>query len=199
LSRKMYVTEQFDQNVREKDMDRRQLKTRNAILGAFRVLLESKSYNNITVQDIIDEANVGRSTFYAHFETKDELLSTICSQIFEHVFSEILYAEAGHDFSKENERLSDKLTHLLYHLKESQKDIVGMLFGDSNEMFLDFFRRYLKKLFLMYKPRNIGNVPEKFSVNHYVAGFMEAVKWWIRRRMKETPEQIVDYYMTMIR
>jgi len=199
LSRKMYVTEQFDQNVREKDMDRRQLKTRNAILGAFRVLLESKSYNNITVQDIIDEANVGRSTFYAHFETKDELLSTICSQIFEHVFSEILYAEAGHDFSKENERLSDKLTHLLYHLKESQKDIVGMLFGDSNEMFLDFFRRYLKKLFLMYKPRNIGNVPEEFSVNHYVAGFMEAVKWWIRRRMKETPEQIVDYYMTMIR
>lgn len=199
MSRKMYVTEQFDQNVREKDMDRRQLKTRNAILGAFRVLLESKSYNNITVQDIIDEANVGRSTFYAHFETKDELLSTICSQIFEHVFSEILYAEAGHDFSKENERLSDKLTHLLYHLKESQKDIVGMLFGDSNEMFLDFFRRYLKKLFLMYKPRNIGNVPEEFSVNHYVAGFMEAVKWWIRRRMKETPEQIVDYYMTMIR
>jgi len=199
LSRKMYVTEQFDQNVREKDMDRRQLKTRNAILGAFRVLLESKSYNNITVQDIIDEAYVGRSTFYAHFETKDELLSTICSQIFEHVFSEILYAEAGHDFSKENERLSDKLTHLLYHLKESQKDIVGMLFGDSNEMFLDFFRRYLKKLFLMYKPRNIGNVPEEFSVNHYVAGFMEAVKWWIRRRMKETPEQIVDYYMTMIR
>ena len=109
------------------------------------------------------------------------------------------HAEAGHDFSKENERLSDKLTHLLYNLKESQKDIVGMLFGDSNEMFLDFFRRYLKKLFLMYKPRNIGNVPEEFCVNHYVAGFMEAVKWWIRRRMKETPEQIVDYYMTMIR
>ena len=67
-------------------MDRRQAKTRKAIYTAFGRLLRHGRYEHITVQEIIDEANVGRSTFYAHFETKDHLIKAMCEEIFDHVF-----------------------------------------------------------------------------------------------------------------
>ena len=74
-------------------MDRRQRKTRAAIFSAFTTLLEKKNYSSLTIQDIIDEADIGRTTFYAHFETKDELLKAICTDIFSHVFSDEIYSQ----------------------------------------------------------------------------------------------------------
>ena len=58
-------------------MDRRQQKTRESIFNAFISLLSKKNYNNITVGEIIEVANVGRATFYLHFETKDFLLKDL--------------------------------------------------------------------------------------------------------------------------
>lgn len=59
-------------------MDRRSEKTKEAIEQSFYQLLSEKKYPEITIQDILDRANVGRSTFYSHFHTKDELVTTIC-------------------------------------------------------------------------------------------------------------------------
>lgn len=178
-------------------MDRRQKKTREAIFAAFRRLLENKSYSHITVQDIIDEANIGRSTFYAHFETRDDLLNAMCRQIFDHIFSDVLKAEAYHDFSKENHTLCDKLTHLLYHLKEQRTDIVHVLSGESSDLFLRYFRNCLTELFGEYESIPPTDIPADFVLNHYVCGFSEAVKWWVGRGMKDSPEKIAGYYMAL--
>ena len=66
-------------------MDRRQRKTREAIFRAFTGLLAKKNYHQITVQDILDAADVGRTTFYAHFETKEYLLRDLCAELFGHI------------------------------------------------------------------------------------------------------------------
>jgi AcrR family transcriptional regulator len=56
--------------------DRRVERTRGSLLDAFAGLILSRTYERIAVGDIVDRANVGRSTFYEHFESKDDLLRT---------------------------------------------------------------------------------------------------------------------------
>jgi AcrR family transcriptional regulator len=54
--------------------DRRVQKTKKLLSQALVDLILQKGYENVTVQDILDRANVGRSTFYAHYENKELLL-----------------------------------------------------------------------------------------------------------------------------
>lgn len=178
-------------------MDKRQQKSRKAIFEAFSVLLSRKSYDHITVQEIIDLANIGRSTFYAHFETKDELLHAMCEQIFGHIFSEVASAEQHHDFSNADRTLPAKLTHLLYHLKEQQGDIVSLLSGESSDIFLRYFKGYLEQLFSEYETGVDARIPGDFIANHYASSFAEAVKWWVKENMEAEPEKIVAYYAAL--
>ena len=55
------------------DKDRRVRRTRNALIDALLELIAERGYDRTTVQDILDRANVGRSTFYTHFYNKEDL------------------------------------------------------------------------------------------------------------------------------
>jgi len=55
-------------------VDRRVQRTRQLLNEALMSLIVEKGYEAITVQDIIDRANLGRSTFYAHYQDKEDLL-----------------------------------------------------------------------------------------------------------------------------
>lgn len=182
-------------------MDRRQQKTRAAIFSAFTELLQNKSYAKITVQDIIDTANIGRSTFYSHFETKDELLRAMCTEIFEHVFSESLNPENTHDFSLSHRDASATATHILYHLRDSGKRIIGILNSESSELFLKYFKEYLDKSIAAHMLCEYSflalSAPSDFLINHISGSFINAVQWWIKNGMAHTPEEISEYFITV--
>ena len=179
-------------------MDRRQQKTRTAIFQAFNRLLEKKHFNNITVQEILDEANVGRSTFYAHFETKDALLKELCKDIFDHIFSHELHSETSHDFSLSDHGLQEKITHLLYHLKDNKGNVLGVLSGESGELFTRYFKEYLVTMFEQYPDSFAQDVPKDFALNHLVGSLAEAVKWWIGSKMEMPPEELAKNYLKLI-
>ena len=176
-------------------MDRRQQKTRAAIFGAFSRLLQKKRFENITVQEIIDEANVGRSTFYAHFETKNDLLRALCTQIFEHVFVHALPQEAVHAEGLANLQL--KLGHILYHLGEHRSDLAGILPGEGGELFMQYLREYLTRLFEQYQSFFSPDVPQSYLMNHLTGSFAETLKWWLRSEKEYPPEKVAGFWMAV--
>lgn len=59
-----------------KRRDRRIERTQQLLRGALRSLIQEKGFEALTVQEIIDRANIGRATFYSHFDNKDDLLAS---------------------------------------------------------------------------------------------------------------------------
>src|SRR5512133_2571769 len=55
-------------------MDRRVIRTRQALREALLSLMDEKDYNHITVEEITERANMGRTTFYLHYRDKEDLL-----------------------------------------------------------------------------------------------------------------------------
>lgn len=178
-------------------MDKRQQKTRAAIFGALARLLEKQRYETITVQQIIDEANIGRSTFYAHFETKDALLYSMCTDIFEHVFEKHPPRQVGSEGTIED--LQWKLAHVLFHLREDNEKLKGILKSDSSEVFMGYLKEYLAVMFRKYLSLFPKDVPERFLLHHLVGSFSETVIWWIGEGTSYSPEDTAQFFINVLR
>lgn len=174
-------------------MDRRTKKTKAAIYAAFEKLLSMKKYSQITIREIIDLADVGRSTFYSHFETKDELLKSMCHDIFQNITS------LKHSFNSTNPH--SMITGILYHIKENKKAIKGVITSESGDLFINYFKAYFNQQiehFLDHSGKSYTKVPKDFLINHISGSFIEMVKWWIENNMKQTPEELTRYYLSVI-
>ena len=161
-------------------------------------LLKKKKFEALTVQDIIDEANIGRSTFYSHFETKEELLEEICREMFAHVFSKDLAPEKSHDFSKGRKGFANRLTHILYHLQDHKENIKAIMYGETEKLFTSYFRDYLEQTFCDDLVAH-SEVPKAFAIQFFTGSFCETIKWWINSDMKMLPEKVVENYQKMIK
>ena len=183
-------------------MDRRQRKTRQLVLSAFSELLSKRKYSDITVGEIIEKADVGRATFYSHFETKDFLLKELCKELFCHVFDNLSGNDKEHKHIFECDSNEDIFLHLFRHLEKNDNNISTLLVGENNELFLSYFKNELKKLVEIQqgteKIAKSKNVPKEFWINHVCCCFVETVRWWFLYGKKETPEKIYSYFLEVL-
>lgn len=183
-------------------MDRRQQKTREAIFKAFGILLENKNYNHITVQEIIDIANIGRSTFYAHFETKDELLKAICLRLFGHIINSAKDKTHLHGLYLNKDVPRTVFYHLLQHLQENDNNILGLLSCQNSDIFLRYFKDNLNELIkielINHNRKQNQDLPLDFLVNHISSSFVEMILWWLKNKQKYTSKELEHYFLSVI-
>jgi AcrR family transcriptional regulator len=186
----------------ENDMDRRQKKTRKAILNAFAELLSNNDFNQITVGEIIEKADVGRATFYSHFETKDFLLKEFCEELFCHIFDVENEDGCDHKHIFACSGSDSVFLHLIQHLQKNDNNILALLSSQNNELFLRYFRTNLENLvernIALFEPQKDESLPEAFWKNHIVSTFVETIRWWIDNGMRESPEVITEYFFVVV-
>lgn len=165
-------------------------KTKQAIFDAFIELLNQKPYSKITVQEIAELADVGRSTIYSHFETKEDLLTAMCMDIFEEMLS------AEHVLLDYPENI---FVTILTHIQENKKAITGIFASEGMEVFVEYCKHYFlgvieRPLLATYNEKSSG-IPKDFLLNHSFSSFMEMVRWWTKNKMNQSPEELAQYYI----
>ena len=182
-------------------MDRRIRKTREAIFSAFCSLLSKKQFDDITVAEIISAADVGRATFYAHFETKDYLLKELCEELFCHIFDSAAQ-QTDHRHIFECNAPDSMFMHLFEHFYNDDNRIRSLLCSQNNSLFLRYFKRGLTNMIEECGCAELlcsdGNLPHDYTVNYIAASFVETVNWWSMSCMKEPPEVICDYFINTV-
>ncbi len=183
-------------------MDRRQRKTREAIFKAFTELLSEKNIGQITVGEIIERADVGRATFYAHFETKDYLQKELCEELFCHVFDSVSDSPHCHRHIFDCNASDSIYLHLFRHLEKNDNNILDLLSSENNDLFMHYFKSGLAKLISSqpdtYENSGLQGLPDDFRVNHIASTFVETVRWWVENKMQQSPEEITGYFMIAI-
>ena len=183
-------------------MDRRQKKTRKEIFGALTALLSQKRFHQITVGEIIDKANVGRATFYAHFETKEFLLKELCEELFCHIFDATKENGGHHEHIFDCDAPSSVVLHLLQHLQKNDNNILDLLAFEEDGQFGRYFKENLKKLIKAqmqaFDSEKAKLLPQDYWINHVASTFLETVRWWVNSGKKDTPEVLAAHFLTAI-
>lgn len=183
-------------------MDRRQRKTREAIFNAFTQLLARKDFNHITVGEIIQVADVGRATFYAHFETKEYLLKALCEELFCHIFDAENPEGCDHHHIFRCDGTDSAFLHLFRHLQKNDHNILALLSSQNNDLFLRYFQSGLQALIRrnlsMFASRKSPKIPDAFWQDHIASVFVATLKWWVGTGMQESPETITEYFFTVV-
>ncbi len=181
------------------NMGKRQEKTEKAIFLAFESLLSEKRYSQITVQEIIRRAGIGRTTFYEHFSTKDELLESMCRILFDHVIASASSKAQGRYSS--DEAPSSLFCHLLQHISENDENILTVLSCESRDIFLRCFRESLsflaEDMLDSGRLKAVDGVPREFFISHISGSFIEMVLWWIDSGLRYSPEELDQAFRRM--
>ena len=174
-------------------IDRRIPRTRAMLQHALTSLILRKGYEAITIQDVCDEANVGRSTFYAHYTSKDDLKRSGFERLRKELVDRQREAQATPgDISDRS--LGFSLT-MFEHARDHIDLYRALVGGRGGTVSLGQIRQILSDLvrneFTAIAGKNsVDTVPRELVVQYVVGAFMAVMTWWLDGGAKLPPKRI---------
>ena len=176
-----------------KKRDRRVQKTLKALQKALIELIKQHGYDGITVQDVVNRANVGRTTFYQHYRGKDDLFMSCHEAIvteFYHIHSQpetLLLPEAPSETIMAYQNLADARM-LLYPIFYSQDSV--LILRRIRERSAQEIETNLRIVFAEAD----SIIPLDLLANYLAGAQIALMQWWLEKHQPQTPENLAQAF-----
>lgn len=180
----------------QKKTDARVRRTRDALGDALVALMQEKPFESITVQDVLDRAHVGRSTFYSHYSDKDDLLMSDADEFFERV-------AMGLSAKREQSDRVFPVKEFFSHIAEARQFVNALSSSGKMEANLELARGH----FARGIERRISEVPRGQAIPEHDRGaiafahagaLLSLMTWWVDRGMKQTPAEMDELFHRLV-
>ena len=180
----------------KKKTDARVRRTRDALGDALIALMQEKPFDTITVQDVLDRARVSRSTFYAHYSDKDDLLMSDAEEFFEAISTAL---SAHGDKSDRVFPVREFFAHLS-NVQPFYKALVKSgKFQENMELARGHFARGIE--------RRLSELPSGQSIPKselsaiaftHAGALLSLLTWWLDRGMRESPAEMDKLFHRLV-
>ena len=175
--------------------DQRILRTRNRLGNALIALILEKPIDEVTVQQVLNRAGVGRSTFYLHFRDKDDLFLSQLEDGLE------MWTTALSKNQEKSRRVAP-VREFFAHVADARKLYDSLVESGRIQAFFDlaqgYFARGIARRLKEISPANPGQ-HELDACSHGLAGnLLSLLKWWMDRGAKESPQAIDEVFHRMV-
>jgi len=176
--------------------DERALRTRDRLGGAFVALIHEKPIEDVTVQDVLNRASVGRSTFYLHFRDKNDLLLSQLEKFLE-MMSTLL------SVSKEVSLRVVPVAEMFEHI-ENQRELYRILANEGRlNDFFDLAQGYFARG-IEHRLRESKRLPKMpqgelaARASALAGSLLSLLRWWLDRGAKEPPGEMDELFHRMV-
>ena len=181
--------------------DPRIRRTKAAIREAFVRLMQKKEYDAITVTDVSEEAQINRKTFYAHYETKEQLFAQILGEMFYDLLSAFMYEKAVPDANLDIDVLSRDIESFFSKIEAYREELDTLIGGRTIEMAFeiadDVIRSTLKKIHVL-EGEEEGTIPAALYVSRIKNFFFTSIDWWLEQENR-VPGEAAKIYCKLMR
>ena len=171
-----------------KKPDRRSNRTRKSLRDALIELILENHYDDITVQDILDRADVGRSTFYAHYRDKEDLFRGDWERFLDFLIEHI-------NFENLNEGRFVPIKEVFQHLADFHPLYRALVKSRKSEQLFKTGQHHLakgieNKLTISLVNEQPTFVPIAILSNYLANEILSHLRWWLEQNMPHAPERM---------
>lgn len=186
-----------------KKLDLRVKRTNKYIIEAFIRLVEEKGFEQVTVQNIADEAMINRATFYAHYKDKQDLYEKIFDLAVES-FTAILDFE---DFVQGNRikirKIEAAMTELFLHIQNNRSFYLTIMDASAIEIIrkklgLILTERYQEIFSTLRITEGDIEVPLDFIIDYMTSIFVGTLHWWLTAETSMTPDHLAKLVIKLV-